>query len=130
MIAPPPTVEPAAPDPYSPRGLVGRFGERMNAARGQLFAFFFFTAFIFLLYQLYRVFSSFLTPIIWAAILAMLFYPLYLALLARLGRRTTLAAFLLTAFVTAAIVVPTVSLSSVVTRESASLVDQLNEYVR
>ena len=134
MIAPP------APQPHgatdtvagnevSPGAERDRWGGRLAVAHDQLFALFFFVAFIFFLYELYRVFSSFLLPIVWAAILAMLFYPLHEVVLRQLRGRVTLAALLLTTLVAAAIVLPTVSLSTVVTRQSASLYQQLTEYV-
>jgi len=91
--------------------------------------FFFFAAFLFLLYQLYSVFSGFLAPIIWAAILAMLFFPLYTIVLRWCGGRETLAAFALTVVITAGIVLPTISLSSVITSEAASLYQRFSAYV-
>ena len=105
------------------------FAPSLGLARGQVVVFFFFAAFLFLLYQLYAVFSGFLVPIIWAAILAMLFFPLYTLALRWCGGRETLAALALTLLVTGAIVLPTISLSSVITREGASLYQRLSEYV-
>jgi len=125
---PPPPSQPPAPDtPADPSRSL--FAASLGLARGQVVVFFFFTAFLFLLYQLYSVFSGFLTPIIWAAILAMLFFPLYTIVLRWCGGRETLAAFVLTFFITAGVVLPTVSLSSVITREAASLYQRLSEYV-
>ena len=121
---PPPPSRPSAPD--ASRSL---FAASLGLARGQVVVFFFFAAFLFLLYQLYSVFSGFLTPIIWAAILAMLFFPLYTIVLRWCGGRETLAAFTLTLAITAGILLPTISLSSVITREGASLYQRLSEYV-
>jgi predicted PurR-regulated permease PerM len=121
---PPPSLPPPAPEPRrSP------FTPSLGLARGQLVVFFFFAAFLFLLYQLYAVFSGFLAPIIWAAILAMLFSPLYNTMLRWCRGRETLAAFALTLLVTTVIVLPTISLSSVITREAASLYQRTSEYV-
>jgi len=77
------------------------FSASLGPARGQVVVFFFFAAFLFLLYQLYAVFSGFLVPIIWAAILAMLFFPLYTIVLRWCGGRETVAALTLTLVVTA-----------------------------
>src|SRR6185295_6281517 len=121
---------PPGPAPLSPGPGRDRWGRQLAFARSQLFAFFFFTVFLFLLYQLYRILSPFLGPILWAAILALLFYPIYQRVLRRLHGNATMAALALTTLVTAAIVLPTVSLSSVVTRESAGLYEQLTEFVR
>ena len=102
----------------------------LAVARSQLFAAFFFAAFIFLLYQLYQVFAAFLGPILWAVILAMLFYPVHLRIVTLLRNRATATALLSTLLVIVAIVGPTLSLSSVVTREAASLYEQVTEWVR
>ncbi len=120
----PPTVVDTTLEPRRPL-----FSASLGPARGQVVVFFFFAAFLFLLYQLYAVFAGFLVPIIWAAILAMLFFPLYTIVLRWCGGRETVAALTLTLLVTAGIVLPTVSLSSVITREGASLYQRLSEYV-
>ncbi len=120
MAALPPT------PPTDPRRF---FTTSLGLARGQVVVFFFFAAFLFLLYQLYAVFSGFFGPIIWAAILAMLFFPLYRMVLRWCGGRETVAALTLTIVVTAGIMLPTISLSSVITREGASLYQQLSDYV-
>ncbi len=125
-MAPLPTPS-VPPPPSEPRR--SPFSSSLGLARGQVIVFFFFAAFLFLLYQLYAVFSGFLGPIIWAAILAMLFSPLYQTMLRWCGGRETLAAFALTLLVTTVIVLPTISLSSVITREAASLYQRTSEYV-
>jgi predicted PurR-regulated permease PerM len=124
---PPPSSPPSDSD--APVETRSRFVSSLGLARGQVIVAFFFAAFLFLLYQLYAVFSGFLAPIIWAAILAMLFFPLHVAVRRWMGGRETLAALALTLLVTAVIVLPTVSLSSVITREAASLYQRLSEYV-
>jgi len=113
-----------------PAGAGEPWGRGLAVTRERIVAVFFFAAFLFLLYQLYRVFSPFLGPIVWAVVLALLFYPLYLRALALVRGRQTLAALLLTLLVWGTILVPTVSLSSVVTREAALLYAQLTEFVR
>ena len=125
---PPTSSRPPTPDPPADASR-SRFAVSLGLARGQVVVYFFFAAFLFLLYQLYSVFSGFLTPIIWAAILAMLFFPLYTIVLRWCGGRETLAAFALTLGITAGVVLPTVSLSSVITREGASLYHRVSEYV-
>jgi predicted PurR-regulated permease PerM len=119
----------SAPPPLAPEPRRSLFTASLGLARGQVVVFFFFAAFLFLLYQLYAVFSGFLDPIMWAAILAMLFFPLYTVVLRWCSGRETLAAFVLTLFVTAGIVLPTISLSSVITREGASLYERVSAYV-
>ena len=125
----PPASPPPAPDGAEPAPRRSLFSGGFGTARGQVAVFFFFAAFLFLLYQLYLVLAGFLAPIIWAAILAMLFFPLYTLVLRWCRGRETLAALALTVFVTLIIVLPTISLSSVITRESASLYARLSEWV-
>jgi predicted PurR-regulated permease PerM len=107
-----------------------RWGRRLAVAREQVFAGFFFAVFLFLLYQLYQLLSSFLGPIVWAAILAIVFYPLYLRVLRAVRGNTTVAATALTLIVTVGIAVPTGSLSTVVTQQSVGFYQQLNDWVR
>lgn len=125
---PPPESRPPAPGApaETPRSL---FAASLGLARGQVVVYFFFAAFLFLLYQLYSVFSGFLTPIIWAAILAMLFFPIYTTVLRWCSGRATVAALVLTLTITAGTVLPTISLSSVITREAVSLYQRVSEYV-
>src|SRR5262245_29545397 len=121
MIAPSPAPLAAGPAPRPNRD---RWGRRLAVAREQVFAGLFFAVFLFLLYQLYRVLSSFLGPILWAAILTLVFHPLHRRVLRAVRGNSTLAAAILTGVVTIAIVVPTASLSTVVTQESVGLYDQ------
>jgi predicted PurR-regulated permease PerM len=76
------------------------------------------------------VFSSFLPPIIWAAIFALVFYPLYDRTLRQFRGRTQLASLAMTTLVTLLLVLPTISLSSAVTGEAAGLYRQVDDYVR
>src|SRR6187455_1753384 len=124
---PPPLPDPTTVPPPNPQRSL--FTASLGLARGQVVVFFFFAAFLFLLYQLFLIFSGFLAPIIWAVILAMLFSPLYRVVLDRCRGRETLAALVLTLLITTVIVLPTISLSSVITREAASLYQRTSEYV-
>ncbi|MGH7966045.1 MAG: AI-2E family transporter, partial [Candidatus Binatia bacterium] len=85
--------------------------------RQQLFAAFFFAAFVFLLFQLYSLFSAFLVPLTWTVILVLTFYPLYTVLLARLQGRRTLASLLLTLLVILLVAVPVFLLSGILAAE-------------
>jgi predicted PurR-regulated permease PerM len=120
----------STPGASTPPISAGSWGPRRILARGQLFAFFFFAVFLFLLYQLYLLLVPFLGAIVWAAILALLFYPLYARVLRSVGGRASLAASIMTLLVTTTIVGPTVSLSSVVTRQAIGLYQQTSEAVR
>ncbi|HMS82748.1 MAG TPA: AI-2E family transporter [Nitrospira sp.] len=77
-------------------------------ARRQLFAVIFLLIFLVLLWHLGRILEPFLAPITWAIILATATYPLYERLWHVVGRRSSLAAGLMTAAVLLAAVLPAV----------------------
>lgn len=68
----------------------------------------FLVLFFVLLYHLLLIIAPFLTPILWALLLARLFYPVYEWLCARLRGRGTWAALLTTVVVTVLAVLPIV----------------------
>lgn len=98
--------------------------------REHLFAAFFFAVFAFLLYQFYRVLSFFVGPLSWAALLALVFYPLHEHLSRWLRKREGLAAFLLTTAVILIVIVPTIYLSALVSTQSVELYHTVNDFVR
>lgn len=124
----PPLPTPPSPAPPPDPGR-SDFTASLGLARGQVVVYFFFAALLFLLYQLYAVFSDFLAPIVWAAILAMLFFPLYRVALRWSRGRETVAALGLTLLITWGVLLPTISLSSVITREAIGLYQRTSEYV-
>jgi len=89
--------------------------------RQPLFAAFFFAGLLFLFYQFYLMFSVFLLPLTWAALLAIVFYPLQLRLTRVLHGRNSLASFLFTTIVILVVIVPTVLLSVLLASESVSV---------
>lgn len=95
--------------------------------RQQLFAAFFFAVFLFLLYQFYLMFEVFLGPLTWAALLALVFYPLQNRLTHVLRGRNSLAAFLLTTIVILVVIVPTVFLTILLANESVALYQRSTE---
>lgn len=90
--------------------------------RQYLFGSFFFAVLLFLLYQFYLVFSGFLVPIAWAGLLALVFFPLYQHTVQLLRGRSGLAAGLFTTAVILGVIVPTILLMVVLTRESVQFV--------
>lgn len=80
--------------------------------REQLFTVFFFAVLGFLLYEVYRVFSFFLTAFAWAAVLTLVFFPVYRVLLARI-RRASLAAALMMLLVSGLLVGPVATFGGV-----------------
>ncbi|HVM95362.1 MAG TPA: AI-2E family transporter, partial [Candidatus Acidoferrales bacterium] len=97
--------------------------------RQQLFAAFFFAAFLFLLYQFYNMFQSFLAPLGWAALLAVVFYPINRWLTHALRGRSGLASFLLTTLVIALVILPTIMLIILMANESVVLYQRSNDFV-
>lgn len=97
--------------------------------RQHLFAAFFFAAFLFLLFQFYQMFSVFIAPLTWAALLAFIFYPLYTRLTRWVRGRPSLASFLLTTTVILAVMVPTVFLIILLANESVALYQSSTEFI-
>lgn len=95
--------------------------------RKQLFAVFFFAAFLFFLYQFYRVFHFFLGPLSWAAVLALVFHPVHRLLVRSLRQREGLAAFVLTTLIILVVIVPTIYFTVLLATESVALVQRVRE---
>lgn len=98
--------------------------------RAQLFAVFFFTVFLYLLYQFYLVFNGFLVPLSWAGILALVFYPTHRRLSAMLRQRESLAAFILTTVVIVVVIVPTIWLTVRLAAESVTAYQRVQETIQ
>jgi predicted PurR-regulated permease PerM len=97
--------------------------------RQHLFAAFFFAVFLFLLYQFYVMFLGFLAPLAWAALLALVFYPLYARLTQLLRGRNSIAAFVFTTIVILVVIVPTVLLTVLLASESVSVYQRSADFV-
>lgn len=97
--------------------------------RGRQFLFggFFFAVLLFLLYQFYVVFSFFLVPLSWAGLLTLVFYPVYTRTVRLLGGREGTAALLFTLLVILVVIVPTIILSVMLTRESVIFVNEVRD---
>lgn len=89
--------------------------------REQLFAAFFFSLLLFLLYQFYRIVSPFIAPLTWAALLALMFYPVQSALTSMLRGREGLSAFILTTAVIGVVMVPTILIVTLLANETVEL---------
>ena len=98
--------------------------------RAQFFAVFFFAAFLFLLFQFYQIFGVFLVPLTWAALLAIVFYPLQSFLTRILRKRSGLAALILTTFVIAVVMIPTILITGLLANESVTLYQKVAIFVR
>lgn len=112
---PPDPQRPAAP----PEGLFNR--ER-------LLVIFFFAAYFFLLYQLFLVLAPFLAPLLGAAMLALVVFPLRQVLLQRLSSPNAVS-LLLTLLVMVTVIVPASVLAWILVREAAQAVPEVNAWL-
>jgi len=90
---------------------------------------FFFVLLLVILYLVYLIFSPFLQAVTWAAILAMIVYPVYEWLLKILKGRATLAALILTILIIFLIVVPAMRVSVFLTQETVELAKTMRSSV-
>ena len=95
--------------------------------REQLFAAFFFAVFLFLLYQLGLFLAPFFGPLVWAAILALTFYPLTFWLTAALHGRRPLASAILVVTVITVVVLPSIYLGSLLVTQTAAAYDRVHQ---
>jgi len=90
---------------------------------------FFFVLLLVILYLAYLIFRPFLQAVAWAAILAMIVYPVYEWLLKVLKGKATLAALILTVLIIFLIVVPAMRVSVFLTQETVELAKTMRSSV-
>ena len=98
--------------------------------RHQLFAVCFFAVLLVLLYQIAVIFSPFLLPVLWAAILAHITFPLHTRLTTLLKERATASAWLLTLGIMVLVVVPVVFLTLLLIQEAGIAYDAISAWVQ
>jgi predicted PurR-regulated permease PerM len=86
---------------------------------------FFFALLLLILYGAFLILTPFLTAITWAAILAILFYPVYAALLELMRGRATLAAMTVIVVITIIVIAPGVELARFLADEAVSLLQSV-----
>jgi predicted PurR-regulated permease PerM len=96
-------------------------------SREHLFAAFFFAAFVFLIYQLVLFLAPFFAPLVWAAILALTFYPLTTWLTRWLAGSRTAAALVLVLVVIAVVVLPSIYVGALVGRETSAAYQRVQD---
>jgi predicted PurR-regulated permease PerM len=89
-----------------------------------------FAVLLFIAYQLYQVFQPFVAPIAWAIILRFAFQPIHHLLRARLGNRPNLVALLATIVVTVAVAIPAFAISSILTHEAVSAIQNTRRFLQ
>ncbi len=103
--------------------------EKTALGRPQIFRYFFFAVLALLLYQLVRIFSPFLTALMWSATLTLIFYPLHERVSRRLKQKHT-AALLSTGIVALIVIAPLLLCVWFLVRESASLYPTAKAWVQ
>lgn len=96
----------------------------------QIFAISFFSIFIYILYKLYTIFSPFFSPIAWATILVLIFYPLYIRILDLLKGRRTLASLIITALVSITVISPILFFSGILAKEVVDVYHKVANWVQ
>ncbi|MBF8297435.1 MAG: conserved rane protein of unknown function [candidate division NC10 bacterium] len=91
---------------------------------------FFYGSLLLLLYLTYLVVVPFASPILWAAVLVVIFYPAYQRLLRLFRGRSGLAAFLFTTAVILAVIIPAFFIAWVLAREAAVLYQVAERFYR
>ena len=86
---------------------------------------FFFALLLLILYGAFLILTPFLTAITWAAILAILFYPVYAGLLELMRGRATLAAMTVIVVITIIVIAPGVELARFLADEAVSLLQSV-----
>jgi predicted PurR-regulated permease PerM len=98
--------------------------------RQQVFAICFLALLLFLLYQIAIVFRPFVIPILWAAIIARLAFPLNVRLTRLLRGRRPVSAGLLTLLILIIAIIPIVYLTFVLVQETGAAYTSFSEWVR
>lgn len=95
----------------------------------QLFTAVFFVLLLFLLYQIALMFRPFLLPVLWAAILAHLTFPLHVRLTSFVRGREIVSASCLTVLVLALVVIPISMMGVLLAREASAAEQTVREWI-
>ncbi len=98
--------------------------------RDQFVSLFFLGLLVFVIYQLCLIFSPFLKPIFWSAILAFGFFPLYQLLKVKLNGHSVPAALLMTLFIFLVVIPPVAVLVISITEQTIELYQLVVNYIR
>ncbi len=93
----------------------------LQANRQTVFRVFFFSVFLFLIYQLIQILSPFFTAIMAAVTLTLVFYPLHAHMCQKLTCKTNLAAGISTGFILFIVIVPTILFLWLFMKEASAL---------
>jgi predicted PurR-regulated permease PerM len=102
----------------------------MPMTRDQFIRSFFIVLLVFIVYQLFLIFSPFYNSIFWAAILAFAFFPMYVRIRKDLLSHETLAALLSTIIIILIVIPPVVYVVVNLTSQAIQLYQTASDYVR
>ena len=95
----------------------------------QIFTAVFFVLLLLLLYQIVLMFRPFLFPVLWAALLAHLTFPLHVRLTAFVRGREVVSASCLTLLVLALVVIPISMMAVLLAREASTAEQTIREWI-
>jgi len=95
-----------------------------------IISFCFIALLVFVVYQIFQIFSPFFQPIFWSAILSFGFYPLYKRLRTALNNRETLSAFIMTALILLLVIPPLVFIIANLAAQAVELYQFVTDYIR
>lgn len=98
--------------------------------RDQLISIFFIVLLIFVVFQIFRILSPFMTAIFWSAILAFAFYPLYTRLKERLKTHEIIPAFIMTFLILLIVIPPVIILVVNITNQAIWLYQFAVTYIQ
>jgi predicted PurR-regulated permease PerM len=88
---------------------------------------FFVTCFVVIVYFLYRIFAPFLSALLWAVVLTVVFLPLFNRILMLMRRRRTVAASLTCLLILLLIILPVTFLGILITQQSIAFYNSFHE---
>ncbi|PIQ86937.1 MAG: hypothetical protein COV74_02625 [Candidatus Omnitrophica bacterium CG11_big_fil_rev_8_21_14_0_20_45_26] len=98
--------------------------------RDQFISLFFLALLVFVIYEIFQIFSPFFSSIFWGAILAFGFYPVYAWLKQKWKHHDTLAALCMTLFIFCVVIPPVVILFANLAGQAIELYLSISSYVR
>lgn len=104
--------------------------DQQVTARSRMFTITFFAILFFLLYQAGVILASFISALLWAAIIALALSPVHRRVLTVLGGRETLAASVMTGLVLLLIIGPTIAVLFALVSQSVDLYHWASDMVR
>jgi predicted PurR-regulated permease PerM len=102
----------------------------LGANRQTVFRAFFFSVFLFLLYQFILILSPFVTPLVVSTTLTLIFYPLHARISRRLKNRPNAAAGVSVALIMVIVIVPTILLAWLLIKESRVVSPSARQWVQ